>query len=326
MRVFVAGASGAIGSRLVPQLIDRGHEVIGTSGSPGNAERVQALGAEAVALDLLDPRAVREAVLESRPDAIVHEATALADQRDFRHFDRSFAQTNRLRTEGTDALLAAAREAGARRFVAQSYASVRYAREGGPVKTEDDPLDSTPVPAMRETIAAMHYLEEAVTGAGGIALRYGVFYGADNDGLVEPIRKRQFPVVGDGGGVTSFIHLDDAAAATVLALEHDRPAIYNIVDDEPAPAREWLPALAEVLGAKRPRRIPRWLARLVAGEAVAMMATESRGGSNAKAKRELGWELRYPSWRQGFVTAYGSTTPTDGRASRPAAGATPSPA
>jgi 2-alkyl-3-oxoalkanoate reductase len=326
MRVFVAGARGAIGSRLVPQLIDRGHEVIGTSRSRGNAERVRALGAEAIALDLLDPRAVRKAVLESRPDAIVHEATALANLRDFRHFDRSFAQTNRLRTEGTDALLAAAREAGVRRFVAQSYASVRYAREGGPVKTEDDPLDFTPVPAMRETIAAMHYLEEAVTGAGGIALRYGVFYGASNDGLVEPVRKRQFPVVGDGAGVTSFIHLDDAAAATVLALEHDRAAIYNIVDDEPAPAREWLPVVAEVLGAKPPRRVPRWLARLFAGEAVAMMATESRGASNAKAKRELGWELRYPSWRQGFVAAYGSTTPTDGRASRPAAGATPSPA
>jgi nucleoside-diphosphate-sugar epimerase len=319
MRVFVAGASGAIGSRLVPQLIDRGHEVIGTFKSPGNAERVRALGAEPIVLDLLDRRAVREAVLESEPDAIIHQATALADLRDFKHFDRSFAQTNRLRREGTDALLAAAREAGVRRFIAQSFASARYARVGGPIKTEEDPLDPAPVPAMRETDAAMRYLDRAVTDAGGIALRYGSFYGAANDGLLEPVRRRQFPIVGDGGGYTSFVHLEDAAAATVLVLEHDGPAIYNIVDDEPAPVREWLPVLADVLGAKPPRRVPRWLARLFAGEAVVMMGTASRGASNAKAKRELGWELRYPSWRQGFVAAYASTTSTDGRSPRPIA-------
>jgi nucleoside-diphosphate-sugar epimerase len=319
MRVFVAGASGAIGTRLVPQLIDRGHEVIGTFKSPGNAERVRALGAQPIALDLLDPRAVRKAVLETEPDAIVHQATALADLRDFKHFDRGFAQTNRLRTEGTDALLAAAREADVRRFVAQSFASARYARVGGPVKTEDDPLDPTPVPAMRETEAAMRYLDQAVTDAGGIALRYGGFYGAANDGLLEPVRKRLFPIVGSGDGVSSFIHLDDAAAATVLTLEHDGAGIYNIVDDEPAPAREWLPVLADVLGAKPPRHVPRWLARLVAGEAAVMMATESRGASNAKAKRELGWKLRYPSWREGFVAAYASTILTDGRKTHPAA-------
>ena len=319
MRIFVAGASGAIGSRLVPQLIDRGHEVLGTFKSPGNAERVRALGAEPIALDLLDPRAVRKAILEAEPDAIVHQATALADLRDFKHFDRSFAQTNRLRTEGTDALLAAAREAGVHRFVAQSYASARYAREGGPVKTEDDPLDATPVPAMRETIAAMRYLDEAVTDAGGIALRYGGFYGAPNDGMIEPVRKRQFPIVGGGGGVFSFIHLDDVAAATVLALEHDGPAIYNIVDDEPAPVREWLPVLAKVLGAKPPRHLPRWLARLFAGEALVMMQTESRGASNAKAKRELGWTLRHPSWREGFVAAYASSAGAGRYPSRPPA-------
>jgi 2-alkyl-3-oxoalkanoate reductase len=313
MRVFVVGASGAIGTRLVPQLIDAGHEVIGTVRSPGNAERVRALGTEPVALDLLDARAVRKAVLASEPEAIVHQATALANLRDLKHFDRSFAETNRLRTEGTDALLAAAREAGVRRFVAQSFATYgRYAREGGPVKTEDDPLDPTPVPAMRGTFAAIRHLDEAVTEAGGIALRYGAFYGASNDGLVEPVRKRQFPIVGEGGGVWSFVHLDDAAAATVLALEHDGAGIYNIVDDEPAPVREWLPALAEVLGAKPPRRFPRWLARLLAGEAVVMMETESRGASNSKAKRELGWELRHPSWRQGFVAAYAATAPSDG--------------
>jgi 2-alkyl-3-oxoalkanoate reductase len=319
MRVFVAGASGANGSRLVPQLIERGHEVIGTSRSPANAEHVRALEAEPIVLDLLDPRAVRKAVLESEPDAIVHQATALADARFSRNLDRSFAQTNRLRTEGTDALLAAAREAGVRRFIAQSFASFRYVREGATVKTADDPLDATPVPTMRETAAAMRYLDQAVTDAGGTALRYGGFYGAAHDGLLEPVRKRQFPIVGDGGGVFSFIHLDDAAAATVLALEQDRAGIYNIVDDEPAPVREWLPLLANVLGAKPPRRVPRWLARLVAGDAAVMMGTGTRGASNAKAKRELDWELRYPSWREGFEAAYASTTATDGRKSHPAA-------
>jgi nucleoside-diphosphate-sugar epimerase len=304
MRVFVAGASGVIGARLVPQLVDRGHEVIGTCHSADKTERLHALGAEPVVLDLLHPDAVRKAVVDSKPDAIVHEATALADLRDFKHFDRSFTQTNRLRTEGIDALLAAAREAGVYRFIAQSFAPYRYARVGGPVKTEDDPLDPTPVLAMRETEAAMEYLDQTVTDAGGIALRYGGFYGAPDDGVLETVRKRRFPIVGDGGGISSFIHLDDAAAATVLALEHDEAGIYNIVDDEPAPLREWLPVLAEALGAKPPRHVPVWLARPIAGEAVVMMATEARGASNAKAKRELDWTLRYPSWRQGFVAAY----------------------
>jgi nucleoside-diphosphate-sugar epimerase len=305
MRVFVAGASGAIGTRLVPQLIERGHEVIGTSRSPRNAERVRALGAQPIVLDLLDRDAVIEAVAAAEPDAIVHQATALAAVKFSRNLDRTFAQTNRLRTEGTDALVAAARAADVRRFVAQSFASFRYAREGGPVKTEDDPLDPTPVSRTRETNAAMRYLDQAVLDAGGIALRYGGFYGAANDGLLAPVRKRQFPIVGEGGGVSSFIHLDDAAAATVLALEHDGgPAIYNVVDDEPAPVREWLPVLASVLGAKPPRHFPRWLARLFAGEAGVSMGTESRGASNAKAKRELGWTPRHPTWREGFAVAY----------------------
>ncbi|HSK14817.1 MAG TPA: NAD(P)-dependent oxidoreductase [Gaiellaceae bacterium] len=304
MRVFLAGASGAIGTRLVPQLLARGHEVIGTSTSPGSAERVRALGAEPVLLDLLDPGAVRMAVLQGRPDAIVHQATALANVRFSRSLDRSFAQTNRLRREGTDALLAAAREAGVTRFVAQSFASMRYAREGGPAKSEDAPLDPSPNAGMRETAAAMRYLDEVVTDAGGIALRYGGFYGASNDGLVEPVRRRQFPIVGSGGGIFSFVHLDDAAAATVLALEHDGPAIYNVVDDEPAPVREWLPVLATVLGAKPPRRFPVWLAKLFAGGATVMLATQGRGASNARAKRELGWRLRHPSWREGFAEAY----------------------
>jgi nucleoside-diphosphate-sugar epimerase len=309
MRVFIAGASGAIGTRLVRQLLDQGHEVIGSHRSPAGADRVRQLGAEPVALDLLDARAVRDAVLRAEPDAIAHEATALADLNFSRNFDRTFAETNRLRTEGTDALLAAAREAGVERFVAQSFASFRTAREGAWVKTEDDPLDPAPPAKARESMGAMRHLEEVVTGAGGIALRYGVFYGAANDGLIDPVRKRQYPIVGDGGGVSSWIHLDDAAAATVLALEHDGPGIFNIVDDEPAPVREWLPVLADALGAGPPRRFPRWLARLVAGDVAVMMGTESRGASNAKAKRELGWQLRYPSWRQGFRAAYASVSP-----------------
>jgi 2-alkyl-3-oxoalkanoate reductase len=317
MRVFVVGASGAIGSWLVPQLVDAGHEVIGTHASPSSGERVRALGAKAVALDLLDAGAVRKAVLEAVPDAVVHEATALANARFGRNFDRTFAQTNRLRTEGTDNLLAAAREAGVSRFVAQSNFTFRYAREGGMVKSEDDPLDTKPVAGAVESRAAMNHLDHVVVAAGGIALRYGIFYGAANDGLIEPVRKRQFPIVGDGGGFMSWIHLDDAAAATVLALEHDGPAIYNIVDDEPAPAREWLPVLADALGAKPPRHVPVWLARLLAGEPGVVMGTEARGASNAKAKRELGWTPHYPTWRTGFKAAY-SALPAHGREPHPA--------
>jgi nucleoside-diphosphate-sugar epimerase len=310
MRVFVAGASGAIGSRLVPQLISAGHEVIGTCHSPENAARIRAMGAEAVALDLLDARAVRTAILDSKADAIAHQATALANARFGRHLDRTFASTNLLRTAGTDALLAAAAEAGVRRFVAQSFACYRYARTGGPVKTEADPLDPAPVAGTEETNAAMRHVDDAVTAAGGIALRYGGFYGATNDGLIGPVRKRMFPIVGNGGGVMSFIHLDDAAAATVIALEHEGRGIYNIVDDEPAPTGVWLPELAKALGAKPPRHVPTWIARLIAGEGGVVMGTQARGASNEKAKRELGWSLRYPSWRQGFTAAYGSSTPS----------------
>jgi len=320
MRVFIAGASGAIGSRLVPQLIANGHEVIGTFRSPGNDERLRALGAQPVALDLLDAPAVRRAVLGAGPEAIIHQATALADVRFGRSLDRTFGPTNQLRTEGTDALLAAAREAGVRRFVAQSFASYRYARDGGPVKTEEDRLDPRPPAMAVATNAAMRHLDEVVTEAGGVALRYGGFYGAANDGLVKPVRKRQFPVIGDGGGISSFIHLDDAAAATVLALEQGTAGVYNITDDEPAAMRDWLPALAAALGAKPPRHVPLWLAGLIAGRGAVMMAVGSRGASNAKAKRDLGWTLRYPSWRQGFPAAYAATARVDGRPPHPVAG------
>jgi nucleoside-diphosphate-sugar epimerase len=304
MRVFVAGATGAVGSRLVPQLVERGHEVVGTTRSAGKADRLTGVGAEAVVLDLLDHHAVQDAVAAARPEAIVHEATALAGLADLKHFDRSFAETNRLRTEGTDALLAAAREVGVSRFVAQSFAGWPYARVGGPVKSEKDPLDPNPVAAMRESHAALRHLERATVEAGGAALRYGGLYGAPDDAQLALVRARRFPIVGDGGGISSFVHLEDAASATVLAVEQGAQGVFNVVDDDPAPVREWLPALAAAIGAKPPRRVPRWLARLAAGEAGVVLLTEARGASNAKVKRELGWTLRHPSWRQGFVDAY----------------------
>jgi nucleoside-diphosphate-sugar epimerase len=317
MRVFVAGASGAIGRRLVPQLIDAGHEVVGAYNSPSSAELVRRLGATPVELDLLDAGAVRKAVLASEPEAVIHQVTALANVKFSRNMDKVTAKTSELRTEGTDALLAAAREAGVRRFVAQSVAAFsRYAREGGPVKTEDDPLDPSPPAAFRKSAVAMAYLEKAVTDFGGIALRYGAFYGAANDGTIEPVRTRQFPIVGDGDGVWSWIHLDDAASATVRALEHEGPAIFNVVDDDPAPVREWLPVLADALGAKPPRHVPTWLARLLAGQAVTVMSTEARGASNVKAKRELGWVPRFPTWRTGFPAVYSALAVAERRTAR----------
>jgi nucleoside-diphosphate-sugar epimerase len=265
---------------------------------------------------------VRKAVLDSKPDAIVHQATALANTKFGRSLDKTFATTNRLRTEGTDALLTAARDASVRRFVAQSFAPYLYAREGGPIKTEADPVDATPPPNTGQTYAAITYLERATLAFGGIALRYGGFYGAANDALIEPVRKRQFPVVGDGGGIFSWLHLDDGALATVAALEHSGPAIYNIVDDEPAPVRDWLPVLANALSAKPPRHAPTWLARLFAGPAAVVLATQARGASNAKAKRELGWTPRYPSWRLGFPVTYSAIAVADRHAPDRGAGPT----
>src|SRR5215467_1433285 len=318
MRVFVVGASGVLGRRLVPQLTDAGHDVIGTHRSPEGEGLLRTLGAKPVMLDLLDARAVRKAVLENEPEAIVNEATALSDVVWSRNFDKAFAKTNELRTTGTDVLLQAAREAGVGRVVAQSFASYRYAWDGGRNKTEEDPLQPGAPANAKESWAAMAHLDRAIFEAGGIVLRYGAFYGASNDGLLEPIRKRQYPIIGDGGGVTSWIHLDDAAAATVLALDHDRPAIYNIVDDDPAPVREWLPGLVETLHAGPARRFPTWLARLVAGDAAVVMGTRASGASNAKAKRELGWALRYPSWRTGFAATYSAPAVADAPTRQPA--------
>ena len=304
MRVFLAGATGAVGTHLVPQLLEHGHQVVGTSRSAQGAARLVTAGAEGVVLDLLDAEAVHDAVAAAEPDVIVHQATALKGLSDIKHFDDSFAVTNRLRTEGTDHLLAAAQAHGVGRVVAQSFAGWPSGRGGARVTTEDDPLDPEPVPAMRRSHDAIRHLERAVVEAGGVALRYGGLYGDPGDAQIEMVRKRRFPIVGDGGGVWSFVHLDDAAAATVLALDHGLPGVYNVVDDDPAPVREWLPVLAEALGAKPPRHVPRWLARLAAGDVGVAMMTEIQGASNARAKRELGWTLRYPSWREGFPAAY----------------------
>ena len=314
MRVFVAGATGVIGRALVPQLVARGHDVVAMTRSASKQDVVRSLGARPVVADALDPEAVSQAVASAEPGVIVHELTALSGEmsaRDMRHPERFFEPTNRLRTEGTDHLLTAGRAAGARRFVAQSFAAWRFARTGGPVQTEADPLDPDPPGALRAGLAGVLYLEQAVTSiewGDGLVLRYGGLYGpgtavslADDAQIAAPIRKRRFPIVGDGGGVWSHVHVDDAAAATAIAVERGEPGIYNIVDDEPAPVREWLPVLASALNAKPPRRIPRWLGRLAAGEAATVMMTDVRGASNEKAKRELGWKPRYASWRQGFA-------------------------
>src|SRR5919112_698558 len=312
MRVFVAGATGAIGKQLVPRLVRAGHEVHGMTRSESKQAMLHELGAVPVVADALDPDQVAEAVGRARPDVIVHQLTAIPEKLDMRHFDRDFAQTNRLRTEGTDHLLAAGQAVGVRRFVAQGIAGYgAYARTGGPVKSEEDPLDPAPAQEMRETLAAIRHLEEAVLGADwteGIVLRYGAFYGpgtsmAPGGEQYEMIRRRRFPLVGDGGGVWSFIHIADAAEATVAAVERGSRGICNIVDDDPAPVAKWLPALAQELGAKKPVRVPRFVGRLFAGEAGVVMMTELRGASNAKAKRELAWRPAHPSWRQGFTAA-----------------------
>lgn len=309
MKVFVAGATGAIGRQLVPRLAAAGHEVVGMTRSESKQAALYGLGARPVVADALDPDQVADAVAHAQPDVIVHQLTAIGNP-DPRHFDRDFALTNRLRTEGTDHLLFAGRAVGVRRFVTQSYGAWPYERTGGPVKSEEDHLDPTPAREMRETLQAIRYLEAAVLGAEwteGVVLRYGAFYGPGTSMSAggeqfELLRKRKLPLVGDGAGVWSFIHIEDAAEATVAAVERGKRGIYNVVDDDPATVAEWLPALAQTLGAKQPRRVPRFVGRLFAGEAGAVMMTEIRGASNAKAKRELAWRPGHPSWRQGFAT------------------------
>jgi nucleoside-diphosphate-sugar epimerase len=302
MRVFVAGGTGVVGRRLVPKLVARGHDVTATTTTLEKVSRLKQMGADAVVMNGLDAESVGRAVADARPEVIVHEMTAIdSGKPDMKHMDRWFATTNRLRTEGTDHLLAAARATGVPHFVAQSYASWNGIRKGGWVKTEQDPLDLYVGTSAQGVMAAVRHVEDVVVRAGGAALRFGWLYGPGaSEALVELVRKRYFPLVGGGAGYTSWVHANDAASATVLAVEQQAKGVFNIVDDEPAPAREWLPWLAACVGAKPPIRIPKWLAGLLAGDVVVAMMTEGRGFSNAKAKRELGWTLHYPSWREGF--------------------------
>ncbi|WP_374205373.1 NAD-dependent epimerase/dehydratase family protein [Streptomyces sp. SP2-10] len=305
MRVFVAGGTGVLGRRLVPQLVARGHQVTATTTSAAKLGAIARLGADGAVMDGLDAASVGEAVAKARPDVVVHQMTAIsmvhAGKPDIKHPDRWFALTNRLRTEGTDHLLAAAEATGVSHVVAQGYASWNGIREGGWVKTEEDPLDTLEGTAAHRGLKALGHVEDVVLAAGGAVLRYGAFYGPGAvDDQVELVRRRQYPLVGRGTGYSSWVHLDDAASATVLAVEKKARGVFNIVDDEPAPANVWLPHLAACAGAKRPMRVPVWLARMLAGDQAVVMMTEGRGFSNAKAKRELDWRLRFPSWRQGF--------------------------
>jgi nucleoside-diphosphate-sugar epimerase len=309
MKVFVAGATGALGRQLVPMLVERGHEVTGMTRTPSKQETIRSMGARPAVADALDPEAAAQAIAEAEPEVVIHELTELSGTF-ARNIDKAFATTNRLRTDGTDHLLAAARAVGARRFIGQSFAGWPFKRVGGKVKTEEDPLDDSPPRALRRTLAAIRHLEGALAGAGdldGLALRYGGFYGPGTSLAVDPpgeltemIRKRRFPVVGSGAGIWSMVHIRDAAAATAAAVERGEPGVYNVVDDDPTPVSVFVEELAKVVGAKPPLRLPLWLGRLLGGEAAAVMMTEIRGASNEKAKRALGWELRYPSWRLGI--------------------------
>ena len=310
MKVFLAGATGALGQRLIPALAERGHQVFGMTRSPEKSARLSELGAVPVVADGLQRDWVVEAVMRSEPEVVVHQMTGLSGMKSLRNFDKEFELTNRLRTEGTDHLLEAARLSGARRFVAQSFGNWDYERAGVGPKSEDDPFDPDPPAHQRQTLEAIRYLEDAVLhadGLEGVVLRYANFYGPGTgfgpDGEIVPmLRRRRFPIIGVGTGVWSFVHLDDAAHATAVAVEQGAPGVYNIADDEPAPVSEWLPELARVVGAAPPRRVPAWLGRLAGGEVGVSMMTRIRGVSNAKAKRDLGWEPVYPSWREGFRT------------------------
>jgi nucleoside-diphosphate-sugar epimerase len=313
VKIFIAGATGAIGRRLVPLLVAQGHHVVASTRTPDKTGQLRTGGAEPVVLNGLDRDSVLRAVIESHPDVIVHQMTALGSMRTVKHFDRDFAVTNRLRTEGTEYLIAAARAAGTRNLVVQSYTGWPNIREGSRIKTENEPLDPNPPQTMSRTLAAIRTMESLITNLSDIAgtvLRYGSLYGpgtsiSPQGEIVKMVRQRQFPVIGNGSGVWSFIHVDDAAAATKIAIENERPGIYNIVDDDPAEVSVWLPKLARVIGAKPPRHIPAWLGRFAVGDSGVSMMTRIRGSSNAKARHILGWKPAYTSWRQGFLAVCG---------------------
>ena len=314
MRVFVAGGTGVVGRNLIPMLVTAGHQVTATTRVQAKTSQLRALGAAPVVVDGLDREAVIGAVTTARPEVIIHQLTGLAGQGDLKHFDRTFAVTNQLRTRGTDYLLEAAEAAGTRRFVAQSFTGWPNQPIGGPVKTEEDPLDPHPVASMAESLRAIQHLERVVPAGvpEGLVLRYGILYGPSaSEELIEAARKRQLPIIGGGTGIWSFTHVSDAASAAAAAAAVGPPGLYNAVDDEPAPVAEWLPYLANCLGARPPWRVPAWAGRLLAGDSVVQMMTRSRGSSNAKARRELGWTLAYPSWRQGFATGLGLAARTE---------------
>ena len=314
MRVFVAGAAGVVGRQLVPQLVEAGHQVTATTRTPGKAADLRRMGAEPAVVDGLDAVAVGEAVARAEPEVVIHQMTALAGDFDLRHFDRTFAATNKLRTIGTDNLLAAAQAAGARRVIAQSYTGWTTSKTGGLVQTEEDPFDPDPPKAMRPVMDAILYTERAVASSPleGVVLRYGSLYGPGaTDLMADQLRKRKVPIIGDGAGVWSFLHMQDAASAAVAAIGDAAPGVYNVTDDEPAPVSQWLPVLAAAIGAKPPLRVPTWVGRLVAGEVAVSMMTQVRGSSNAKAKRELAWELAWPTWRDGFARGLHSVAPGD---------------
>jgi nucleoside-diphosphate-sugar epimerase len=319
MKVFVAGATGSIGRRLVPILVRAAYQVIGATRTPAKAAAIRAAGGEAVVMDALNPASVMQAIQAARPDVVVHQLTAIPAHLNVRKFDRDFSMTNRLRTEGTDNLLAASRAHGVRRFIAQSYAGWPYARVGGPVKTEEDPLDGNPPAELRRSLQAIRHLESAVLASDleGLVLRYGGFYGpgtslGEGGSALDDVRKRRFPVVARGSGVWSFVHIDDAAQATLKAIEGGQPGLYNIVDDDPATVSDWLPALAAAIGAKAPWRVPTFVGRLAIGEPGLVLMKDSRGASNEKAKRELGWKLAWPSWREGFKGGLSDSTVSRG--------------
>jgi nucleoside-diphosphate-sugar epimerase len=308
--VFLAGASGVIGQRLVPLLVAEGHQVTGMTRSPGKLDALRALGAEPVLVDALDARSVTSAVGHARPDAVIHQLTALPQRIDPRKMERDFALNDRLRSEGTEILVQAAQAAGARRIVAQSIAFAYAPGPAGTVHREDDPLNLDARGPFRRSVLALRDLESSVTGAGGVVMRYGYFYGPGSafsrgGSMAEDLARRRMPIVGRGTGVWSFIHVDDAARATVAALELGAPGSYNVVDDEPAPVAQWLPALAGALGAPRPMRVPAWIARMLAGAYGVEVMTGLQGASNERARRELAWAPEHPSWRQGFRDALG---------------------
>jgi 2-alkyl-3-oxoalkanoate reductase len=312
MKVFVAGSTGVIGRMLLPVLLEEGHEVIALVRNTKKGRAVEEMGAKTAFADAFNKEELTAAVRKAEPEVIIHQLTAIPKDLNFKKLDEQFVLTNRLRTEVLDSMIAAGHLVGARRFIAQSLCGWPFARVGGPVKTEDDPLDPNPPAGFSKTLAAIRYLEDAIRktqGMEAIALRYGFLYGpgatfAKGSSTIELIRRRGMPIIGGGGGVWSFLHVEDAARSTAAALTCGEAGIYNIVDDEPAPVSTWLPFLADILGAKPPLKAPAWLGKMMIGEGGLSLMTRVRGGDNQMAKCLLGWQPVFSSWRAGFVKEF----------------------